>query len=161
VYSCVCVCACVWVCIIHICIYVCIIRMYLSIHVCMYVTISYVCIYLYYVCNDTAHIVLLLALTRHTLYCSRPASRLLPAARRPLPVARRSHLPYTARRLHSRHCRHVARRSHPDAHQVRQVRLAASKRASAPQQQRERERARARARAREREMNRTRKHEEE
>ena len=28
--------------------------------------------------------------------CSRPARRLLPAARHPLPVAHRSHLPYTA-----------------------------------------------------------------
>jgi len=28
--------------------------------------------------------------------CSRPARRLLPAARHPLPVARLSHLPYTA-----------------------------------------------------------------
>ena len=52
--------------------------------------------------------------------CSRPARRLLPAARHPLPVARRSHLPYTARRLHSRHCRHCRQaltlRRTPSAH---------------------------------------------
>ncbi len=52
--------------------------------------------------------------------CSRPASRLLPAARHPLPVARRWHLPYTARRLHSRHCRHcrqaITLRRTPSAH---------------------------------------------